>query len=366
MKHRLCTNHLLSALWLVTSVTCRAETTAQAQPVILIQLYSDFQCPYCAQLAQPVRELESKGVPGVRTKIEFKHFPLSFHAQAQLAHQAAVAAGEQGKFWDMHDLLFWSQRALQREALLGYARELSLDIDRFVKDLDGDKVKRAVESDKAEGEKRGVQGTPTYFINGQEYSGAKTYDQLAKLVQEEARRAQVVSEITDSLISRGPQSAPVILEFYADLLSPVSRAASYVIDELLARYPNTIRLQFRNFPLAFHPQSGLAHDAAMAAAKHGRFWEVATYAFDHQDSLREQELVAYASQLGLKADAFAESLKDRRYGPKIDSDLKAGFKRGVRGSPVIFVNDKRIDGVPSLRALAEHVEAELAAKPAEQ
>lgn len=175
---------------------------------------------------------------------------------------------------------------------------------------------------------------------------------------------RAVTEITDNLMSRGPEHAPVTVEFFADLESPVSRSASYVLDELTAKYPVAIRLQFRNFPLAFHPQAAMAHEAAMLAAKQGHFWEIANYIFDHQDGLREQDLIAYAGSLGLDQVKFAEALRQKNYSPRVDADREDGARRGVRGSPVIFVNAKRIDGVPSLRMLTDYVEAELASKQA--
>ena len=130
----------------------------------------------------------------------------------------------------------------------------------------------------------------------------------------------------------------------------------------MQRYPWAIRLQFRNFPLAFHPQAALAHEAAMTAAKEGRFWEFATYVLDHQDWLREQDLIAVAGRLGLDATKFEETIHDHRYAPRVEADVQAGQQRGIRGSPVVLVNGKRIDGVPSLKMLTEFVEAALAAK----
>src|SRR4051812_45256214 len=86
---------------------------AAKPPDVTVEVFSDFQCPFCGQFAAPVRELESKGVEGITMEVTFRHFPLSFHADAQLAHQAAVAAGNQGKFWEMHDLMFANQSALK-------------------------------------------------------------------------------------------------------------------------------------------------------------------------------------------------------------------------------------------------------------
>lgn len=327
-----------------------------------IVVFSDFQCPFCGQFAKPIRELMAKGVEGAPAAVKFKHFPLNFHPNAQVAAQAALAAGEQGKFWEMHDLLFANQSALQRNDLLRDAEKLGLDMDRFRKDLDSDRLKQAIERDKAEGAKLGVSGTPTFFVNGKEYSGTRSFEQLKELVQGVARRKRALSEITDNLMSRGPANARVTLEFFADLESPVSRPAVAVLEQVLSRYPSAVRLQFKNFPLAFHPQAGLAHEAAMVAARQGRFWEVAAYILDHQDGLREQDLVAYAGRLGLDETKFAETIQQRRYAPRVDADVEEGFKRGIRGSPVIFVNSKRIDGVPSLQILTEYIDAELAAK----
>jgi protein-disulfide isomerase len=329
---------------------------------VTVQIFSDFQCPYCGQFAPAVREMETKGVEGVKTKIEFRNFPLIFHPFAQLAAQAGVAAKEQGQFWEMHDLLFAHQSALRREDLLKYAQTLNLDMPRFVKDLDSDRVKKLVDDDRAAGAALKVQGTPTFFINGKEFSGTKSYQQLSALVKADVGRRIALTELAEASMSKGPPQAPVTIEFFADLESPVSRSASYVLDELTARYPAGVRVQFRNYPLSLHPQAGLVHDAAMTAAREGHFWEMANYVFDHQDSVREQDLIAYAGRLGLDQNKFAETLRTRRYAPRVDADIADGFQRGVRGSPVIFVNGKQIDGVPSLQTLTAYVDAALAAK----
>ena len=100
----------------------------------------------------------------------------------------------------------------------------------------------------------------------------------------------------------------------------------------------------------------------MAAAAQGRFWEFARYVLEHQDSLREQDLIAQAGRLGLDEKKFAEVLAQHRYAVRVEADMEVGAKRGIRGSPVIFVNANRIDGAPDLEKLLEYVEAELTAK----
>ena len=345
----------------IAAVQQQSVNSAAATGSVEIVLFTDFQCPYCARFAHAFRELQFKGVEGVQTTVRFKHFPLSIHPAALLAHQAALAAGEQGKFWEMHDLLFANQSTVKREDLTLYAARLGLDEERFKKDLDSDRLRQLIKSDIADGERLRVQGTPTFFVNGRGFSGALSFEQLKQIIKQEQLRMQVMSEVTDTLLSRGPMDAQVTLEVFADLQSSVSRLAIEVLDHVIGKYPLKVRIQFRNFPLAFHPQAHLVHEAAMAAAAQRRFWEFARYILDHQDSIREQDLIWQAGRLGLDEERFAELLIQHRYETKVNADLEEGRKRGIRGSPVVFVNKNRIDGVPSLERLVEYVEAELSA-----
>jgi len=351
----------LLVLILIPRVAVAAENTADP-PEVTVEVFDDFQCPYCGQFSKTVRQLQSKGIEGIKTHVVFKNFPLSFHPDAQLAAQAAMAAREQGKFWEMHDLLYGNQAALKRDDLLRDAKKLGLDMDRFGKDLDSDRVKQIIQADFAEGMKRGVQGTPTFFVNGKAYSGVMPYEKVKQLVVEEYGKRRAIAEIPDSLLSEGPAGAPLTIEFFADLESPISQSAKRMLDQIIAQHPSEVRIQFRNFPLSFHPLAGMAHGAAMAAARDGHFWEFVTYILDHQETLREQDLIAYAGTLGMDQTKFAETIEQRRYEPRVDADLAEGFQRGVRGSPVIFVNGRRIDGVPSLQTLTDYVQSELAAK----
>jgi len=355
---------VLLAMMMATQAAANTPLAPTQPPAqVEIVVFSDFQCPFCAMFAQAFRELQTKGVDGIKTTFTFKNFPLRIHPKAPLAHRAALAAAEQGKFWDMHDLLFANQQRAQRDDLIGFAKQLGLDMPRFLSDLESERITRVIDADMAEGEKRRINGTPTFYINGQEYVGTKSLAQLKQLVSGEHRRARALAEITDDLISKGPAGAGVTIELFADLQSPVSRPAVAVVAEVMKRFPSAVRLQFRNFPLAFHPQAALAHEAAMTAAREGRFWDFASYVLDHQDALREQDLIALAGRLGLDAPAFAEAIRDHRYAPRVEADVRAGFDKGIRGSPVIFVNSRRIDGVPSLQTLIEYVEAALASQP---
>lgn len=118
----------------------------------------------------------------------WKNLPLKMHTKAPAAHAAAAAAALQGKFWEMHDLIFANQRDLSYDTFLGYAQKLGLDIDQFKEDFVSERVGNAVSSDAAEAAKLGVTGTPAFFINGRFLSGAKPFEEFQKVIDEELKR----------------------------------------------------------------------------------------------------------------------------------------------------------------------------------
>ena len=148
---------------------------------VTIVEFSDFECPYCGlahpQLARVLREFEG------RVRMVFKHYPLSGHPHALPAAKAAEAARLQGKFWEMHDLLFEHQRELDDAALERYAQQLGLDLERFRADLASEAVKARIEADRAEGKRLGVDSTPSIFINGRRFREAPK--NLAAYMREE-------------------------------------------------------------------------------------------------------------------------------------------------------------------------------------
>lgn len=142
--------------------------------------FSDFDCPHCAKLDETLRELIRSKHPDL--KVVFRHFPLSsecnpaaqvnFHPDACSAAAASECAGEQGKFWPYQQLLFEHQGAFQRPQLLGYATEVGLDVNAFTSCLDSDRARDMVRRDAEEGQRLGVQSTPTFFLNGRRIEGA--------------------------------------------------------------------------------------------------------------------------------------------------------------------------------------------------
>ena len=150
-------------------------------PVAIVE-YSDFQCPYCARL-QPLLEEVLQKYPR-QVKLVFKHFPLSFHRNARPAAQASLAAGEQGKFWELHDLLFENQKALDPPQIERYAEQVGLDIERFRRDLADNRAAydERIDADLAQGQGVDVRGTPTVYIAGRKLRD-RSVDGMSALVE---------------------------------------------------------------------------------------------------------------------------------------------------------------------------------------
>jgi protein-disulfide isomerase len=145
--------------------------------------FSDFECPYCSRAAATIKQVQQAYAKDLR--LVFRHFPLAFHQNAPKAAEAAECAREQGKFWEMHDKLFETQKSLTVPDLKKRAAELGLNAQTFGQCLDSGRQAARVKKDTAEGETYGVKATPTFFVNGRLVSGAYPYEYFAQLIDSE-------------------------------------------------------------------------------------------------------------------------------------------------------------------------------------
>jgi protein-disulfide isomerase len=155
-------------------------------PVTIVE-FSDFQCPYCSRVGPTLQKVLEDYPKDVR--VVYKHYPLSFHKQALPAAKASAAAGRQGKFWEMHDLLFQNQRELNEAAFKGYAQQLGLDVAQFEKDYASPGVAQEVEADMTLARSLGVTGTPGFFVNGRFLSGAQPYSAFKTKIDAELKES---------------------------------------------------------------------------------------------------------------------------------------------------------------------------------
>jgi protein-disulfide isomerase len=139
--------------------------------------FCDFECPYCGRAYPIIKRLRARLTD--RLRFVFRHFPLIHkHPLAQQAAEAAEAADAQGRFWAMHDMLFEHQEALESDHLYAYAESLDLDVGRFERELAGRLHEKRVNRDVRSGQRSGVTGTPTFFINGYRHTDEETLERL--------------------------------------------------------------------------------------------------------------------------------------------------------------------------------------------
>jgi protein-disulfide isomerase len=139
--------------------------------------YGDYECPYCGEAYSVVKAIQER--LGHRLCFAFRNFPLvNSHPHAERAAEAAEAAGAQGRFWEMHDMLYENQEALEDDDLATYASTIELDAARFMKELQAGKYTDRVRQDFRSGARLDVNGTPSFFINGVRYDGSNDFDNL--------------------------------------------------------------------------------------------------------------------------------------------------------------------------------------------
>lgn len=182
---------IVAAVYLIPRLSSESPPSIDDDPylgskdakVIIIE-FSDFECPACKRAEPVVKQVLS--YYGDRILFVYRDFPIyQAHPFAQRAAEAANCAFEQGKYWEMHDLLVENQDALDVSSMKRYAREIGLDGENFDSCLDSRKYQQEVEKDANDGVAAGVRGTPTFFINGKQFTGGRSFEEFRKIIDRE-------------------------------------------------------------------------------------------------------------------------------------------------------------------------------------
>ena len=371
-------------------VPAPAKGPADAK-VTIIEI-SDFECPFCSRGKETVDKV-AKDWPN-DVKVVFKHNPLSFHQRAMPAALASMAAHKQGKFWEMHDKMFANAKALQDADLDKYATELGLDMAKFKADMADPGLRLQIENDQKAAVALGQGGTPAFFINGKVLSGAQPYDEFKKIVEAEIVEADKViasgktvadvhktrveanlaaqagayfaslidgkaapkpkrpvdptvwkAEVAGTEPLKGKADALVTVVIWSDFQCPFCTKVNPTLKQLNEKYPNDVRIVWKNNALPFHNRAMPAAEAALAAHEQGKFWEMHDKLFENQRALEDADLEKYAGEVaGLDAAKWKESWKSGKHKATIDAEMEQASKVNARGTPNFFVNGRNLRG----------------------
>lgn len=164
-----------------------SHMTGTKEAKVNIIEFGDYQCPACAYAHPIVQQLIKAYKDNPNVNFVFRHFPLAQHSNAIISAEAAEAAGTQGKFWEMSDMLYrgqneWSGNSKPIEIFIGYAQKLELDVKAFTDSINQQKFRDVIIKDRSDGQALGVNSTPTFFINGEKITGVPNFDNFKKII----------------------------------------------------------------------------------------------------------------------------------------------------------------------------------------
>ncbi|HEY1955623.1 MAG TPA: thioredoxin domain-containing protein [Polyangiaceae bacterium] len=353
-------------------------------PVTIVE-FTDFQCPFCSRVVPTIAQLkEAYGEQKLR--IVFKNEPLSFHQNARPAAEAAAtvhALGGNQAFWTFYDLAFQNQKDLGPTSYEAWAQKAGVSLPEFRDAMASHKYAAKVDADDALAQKLGANGTPHFFINGVDFTGAQPVDEFKKVIdaQLEAAKAELAKgvsahdlyavlakenvgkraqedegpvEDTKTVFKvpvgtspvRGPKSAVVTIIEFADFQCPYCKRAEATLAQIKSTYPNDVRFVFKNEPLPFHQHAEPAAELALEArAEKGDagFWAAHDKLFA-SEHLEDSDLEQIAKDLGLNVAKVKDAIAKKKYASVIDKDTDLAEDFQASGTPHFFIDGRRIVG----------------------
>lgn len=372
---------------------------AQA-PLVTIVLYTDYACPPCGRTWSVMDNLLEDY--GDDLRVVFRSYTVPGFGKGEVAVEAAFAAGEQGKFWEMHEQLFEHIGAFDRPTLRKHAQTIGLDVPKFMDALDTGAHTGIRMRHRREARRLGIVGLPVAFANGLYLAGyadertwhaildeeiarakqllaagtprAELYDKLMasastkrvqapkgadelkkelaekrKLVEppadlkppEHDQRYRVEAGASDAL---GPDDAPVRVVELLDFQCPYCRTAHEELLGLREKHGDDLQLVVRHVPLEIHAAAKGAAKAAVAADEQGEFWPYHDAIFAHEGTLDRGAFIEIAASLGLDVEQFKADLDSTKVSQAVDADLRVALQLGVVATPGFFVNGRFVSG----------------------
>ena len=387
-------------------------TQGSDNALITIVEVSDFECPFCGRVQPTLARIKEEYGNDVR--IVWRNNPLPFHQNAMPAHQAAMEIFEQGgaaKFWRFHDLAFENQRGLTRENIESWARQIGgINLAQLRAAMDNNEHQDKIQADQTLARSLGASGTPAFFINGRNLRGAQPFEAFKAVIDEELAKARemirngtprgglyaaIIADgatepqttggnapapqpaaqppadqkyeiaVPDDVPSKGPRNAPVVIQEFSDFECPFCGRVLPTLEQITREYGNRVRIVWRNFPLPFHQNAQLAHEAAWEVfdqAGSEKFWAYHDVLFENRSAMQRADLERYAEQLGgINMNRFRQALDTHRHADRIRADQTAVQEAGARiGTPSFFINGRLVQGAQPFEAFKAQIDRALA------
>ncbi len=382
---------------------------------VTVVIFTDYQCPFCGRMYATLRSLRDT-YGEQRLRLVLKHYPLPFHPYARdtaIAAEAVRALGGNRAFWAFTDLAFANQLDLGTNAVEDWVRAAGVDVYRFRSEVQNPVHARKVDDDLALGNRLGVRGTPNTFIDGRLIAGAQPAEQFTSVIDDHLRRAgelvrggtpsdQVYRTLTqqefhapespsavrdapdspsavrdapaapDTTVYkvplglspiRGPRNALVTIVMFGDFQCPFTARATATMADLMARYPNDVRLVWKDNPLPFHLRAkAAAIFAREARAEHGdrAFWTAFDKLFAGNRNLEDSDLEQYARELGMNVSRTRNSIASNAFSRQIADDQALASQLKAAGTPTFFINGRKLLGAQPIDKFVQLVDEELA------
>jgi protein-disulfide isomerase len=370
-----------------------------ADALVTIVEFSDFHCPFCTRVNPTIDQLFAQYGDDIR--VVFKQNPLPMHANAPMASAASLAAHAQGKFWEMHDIMFENQRAQTRADMDGFAEQLGLNMEQYNAFMESGEADAVIQADMALATQLQARGTPHFFVNGRRLRGAQPVANFQGVIDIELAEAQRIMEEED--VSRGdvyahlmasasaraaaptPQAQPqqpqqpttvtpppigdsatkgsddaeLTIFIFSEFQCPYCSRALPTIEQIEETYGERVQLVFKSFPLPFHSDANLASQAALAAGAQGKFWEYHDILFQNQRALSRENLETYAQQLSLDMTQFQAALDSSTFAAQVDQETAEGRAVGVSGTPTFIIGNERLVGAQPFTNVQPVIERQL-------
>ncbi len=366
--------------------------------LVTIQVFSDFQCPYCKKVEPTFAKI--KETYGDKVRFVWRNEPLPFHPRAkpaaEMAWEARAQKGDKG-FWEAHDKLFEMQPKLDDADLEKVAADMKLDVSKVKAAIKDEKYIKEIMADHKVAQEFAVNGTPHMFVNGRRISGAVPFESFKPIIDEEITRASGLlakgvkqDALYDELVkdgktapppppepelekktvalpanapSKGGTKAKVVIQEFSDFQCPFCSRVEPTVDQITKEYGDKVKFVWRNLPLPMHSDAPLAAEASMEAFKQkgsDGFWKFHGILFKNQQALKRENLEKYAGDIGLDVTKFKAALDNHTHQASVEADKKAGNDAGIQGTPAFVINGYFVNGAQPFENFKKAIDKALA------